>query len=188
MFFESALGSLLRPIRAGESHLVSNDPRLPAPRVFKVSSPSFAAGGMMPRRSAASGIGDNVSPSLQWTEVPPAAEELVLIVQDPDAPLPRPITHLIAFGLDPTAAGVGEGMLESGRIGPIHLGRGSFGRIGYQGPRPVAGHGPHRYVFQMFALGKRLDFDTPPDLAAIVSALTGSVLARGQLTGRYERP
>jgi Raf kinase inhibitor-like YbhB/YbcL family protein len=188
MSFESALGTLLRPVRAGDSHLVSNDPRLAASRAFMLSSPAFTEGGMMPRRSAAIGIGDNVSPSLQWTGVPSGAEELALIVQDPDAPLPRPVTHLIAFGLDPKAGGAGEGMFESGRMGAIRLGRGFFGRIGYQGPRPVAGHGPHRYVFQMFALAKQLDFESPPDLPAIVAAMAGAVLARGQLAGRYERP
>ena len=103
MSLKSALGSLMRPIRAGESHLVWNDPRLAAPRLFALSSPAFADGGMMPRRSAGSGVGDDLSPPLDWTGVPRGAEELVLIVQDPDAPLPRPVTHLIAYGGDPTA-------------------------------------------------------------------------------------
>ena len=188
MSLESALGSLMRPVRAGESHLVWNDPRLAAPRLFALSSPVFADGRMMPKRSAGGGVGDNLSPPLDWTGVPRGAEELVLIVQDPDAPLPRPITHLIAYGVDPTAGGVEEGAFEAGRAGPIRFGRGSFGRIGYQGPRPVAGHGPHRYVFQMFALARLIHFDSPPDLAAVVAAMEGAALARGQLTGRYERP
>jgi hypothetical protein len=173
----------MRPVRAGESHLVWNDPRLAAPRLFALSSPAFADGRMMPKRSAGSGVGDNLSPPLDWTGVPRGAEELVLIVQDPDAPLPRPITHLIAYAVDPTAGGVEEAALEPGRAGLIR-----FGRIGYQGPRPVAGHGPHRYVFQMFALARLIHFDSPPDLEAVVAAMEGVALARGQLTGRYERP
>jgi hypothetical protein len=142
---------------------------------------------MMPTRCAGPGIGDNLSPALRWAGVSREAAELALVVQDPDAPLPRPITHLIAFGLDPHAGGVLDGALGARHGAEVQLGRGSFGRIGYQGPRPVAGHGPHRYVFQMFALRKPLRFDSAPDLAAIADAMAGSVLARASLIGRYER-
>jgi Raf kinase inhibitor-like YbhB/YbcL family protein len=188
MSIESALGRLLRPVRAGDRRLVWNDPRLDAPATQRLSSPAFGEGGPMPPRSAGAGVGDNVSPALEWMGVPAGAAELAIIVQDPDAPLPRPITHLIAYGVDPCSHGAPEGAFEDGRTGSIRLGRGSFGRVGYQGPRPVAGHGPHRYVFQMVALAKPLEFDSSPDLAAIAAAMAGFVLARGRLTGRYQRP
>jgi phosphatidylethanolamine-binding protein (PEBP) family uncharacterized protein len=110
-----------------------------------------------------------------------------VIVQDPAVPLPRRVTHLVVYGVDPGAGGVPEGAFNPENDGAFHFGRGSFGRIGYQGRRPTAGHGPYRYVFQMFALGKRLSFDLRPDLAAL-AAMAGSVLARGRLVGRYERP
>ncbi len=183
--FESAVGHFLRPLRAGDRHLLQNDPRLAAPP-FALSSPDFEDGGMMPTRFAGAGIGDNTSPALEWAGVPAEAAELALVVQDPDAPLPRPITHLIAYGLDPKAGHVPHGAFAA-RACPFQLGRGSFGRVGYQGPRPVPGHGPHRYVFQMFALGKPLKFESPPDLAALAEAMAGSVIGRGRLTGRYER-
>ena len=188
MSLESAIGGLLRSVRTGERRLIQNDPRLDARRVIALSSPSFADGAMMPMRCAASGVGDNLSPALRWDGAPRNAVDLALIVQDADVPLPRPATHLVAYSLDPGAGGVPEGAFNAGNGGAFHFGRGSFGRIGYQGPRPIAGHGPHRYVFQVFALGKRLRFDSPPDLTALAAAMAGSVLARGQLVGRYERP
>jgi Raf kinase inhibitor-like YbhB/YbcL family protein len=188
MSLESSLGRLLRPVRAGDRHLLQNDPRLDARSSFDLSSPDFSDGGMMPRQCAGAGVGDIVSPAIRWTGVPPAAVELGLVIQDPDAPLPRLVTHLIAFGIDPGVGGAAEGAFEAGDGSEFHFGRGSFGRIGYQGPRPVAGHGPHRYFFQVFALGKPLRFDAPPDLAALAAAMAGSVLARARLTGRYERP
>ena len=40
----------------------------------------------------------------------------------------------------------------------------------------------------MFALARLIHFDSPPDLAAVVAAMEGAALARGQLTERYERP
>ena len=81
---------------------------------------------MMPTLCAGPGIGDNLSPALRWAGVPRETTELALVVQDPDAPLPWPIAHLIAFGLDPHAGGVPEGALGA-RHGPeVQLGRGSF--------------------------------------------------------------
>ena len=70
--------------------------------------------------------------------------------------------------------------------------RGSIGR-GYRGPEPIKGHGPHRYVFQLFALavpltatasGKPLESAKP---RAVLAAVPGPVLARGRIDGIYER-
>jgi phosphatidylethanolamine-binding protein (PEBP) family uncharacterized protein len=64
---------------------------------------------------------------------------------------------------------------------------------GYLGPEPIKGHGPHRYVFQIFALpaaitsaagGATLDTAKP---RAVLAAVSGPVLARGRLDGRYTR-
>ena len=188
MTVESAVGSLLRNVRAGERRLAWNDGRLASRLTFSLTSPAFADGDLMPARYAGKEIGENISPPVQWTGVPFGAADMALIVQDPDAPLPRPVTHLIAYGLDPISGGEREGAFDADKDGLILLGRGSFGRVGYQGPRPVSGHGPHRYVFQMFALSHRLEFDRRPDIEAIVSAMAGRVLARGRLIGRFERP
>jgi hypothetical protein len=63
---------------------------------------------------------------------------------------------------------------------------------GYLGPEPIKGHGPHRYPFQLFALATAVAADdgaaaeraTP---RALLPAVSGPVLARGRLTGVYER-
>ncbi len=47
---------------------------------------------MMPRRCAGAGVGDNVFPAIRWTGVPSVAVGLGLVIQNPDAPLPRPVT------------------------------------------------------------------------------------------------
>ena len=65
-------------------------------------------------------------------------------------------------------------------------------------PAPIKGHGPHRYIFQLFALEGPLGSlgispdaaATPPDRArprAVLSAVTSPVLGRGRLTGVFER-
>jgi Raf kinase inhibitor-like YbhB/YbcL family protein len=181
------IGRLLRGVRAGDDKLACNHPALQsAPATIDLRSDTFATGGMIPPRCAGTGVGDNISPQLAWQGVPPASAELVLIMQDPDAPLPRPVAHLIAYGIDPKRASFAEGALSPGATG-VRLGQGTFGKPGYQGPRPVPGHGPHRYIFQVIATTPALNFDVPPRLDAVLAALRGNVLAWGQLVGRYER-
>ena len=62
-----------------------------------------------------------------------------------------------------------------------------FGRKGYGGPCPPAGHGTHRYYFTVYAVdAPALDVrgDSRDDLEA---ALKDHALAKAQLMGRYER-
>jgi Raf kinase inhibitor-like YbhB/YbcL family protein len=139
------------------------------------------------RRCADAGAGENISPPLAWSNVPLGTAELVLVVQDPDAPLPRPVVHVIATRIPPDRAGLAEGALAPQAGQTIGFGRGSFGRIGYAGPRPPRGHGAHRYIFQIFALATPPTGAGPLGLGALVSAMFGSVLVRGRLTGLFER-
>ncbi len=180
---KNLIGVLLKKVRAGDRHLAMRDPRVrDAPCSIHLSSPEFGDWAMMPKRFTQEG--ENLSPPLRWENLPDGVAELALVVQDPDAPLPDPVTHLIAYGIDP------EGDIEPGglnRGGLYALGKGSFGRIGYAGPRPIRSHGRHRYVFQLFALDAALGLDGTPDLKTLMAAMDGHVLARGELTGWYER-
>jgi phosphatidylethanolamine-binding protein (PEBP) family uncharacterized protein len=68
--------------------------------------------------------------------------------------------------------------------------RSGMGR-GYLGPEPIKGHGPHHYVFQVFALGAPAVGDAAWAASArpraLLATVTGPVLGRGKLTGVYER-
>jgi Raf kinase inhibitor-like YbhB/YbcL family protein len=179
------LGRLLGNRRAGESKLAWNQPGLSGPGTITLTSPAFTDGSEMPVSSAGNGVGANISPPLAWHGIPALAAELVLIIEDPDAPLPRPVVHLALAGIAPQLGGFAEGELNEG--GPHGNGRGSFNRTGYGGPRPVPGHGRHHYVFQLYALSRRLDLPSGAKPSSIVSAINGTVLARGRLDGTYER-
>jgi hypothetical protein len=106
------IGKALRGIRAGDKHLACHDPALSTvPVRIRLTSSAFEDGRAIPIRYAGEGAGENISPPLSWSGVPEDAAELVLIMQDPDAPLPRPVVHLIATGIPPSSGGLAEGAL-----------------------------------------------------------------------------
>ncbi len=185
---ERMIGHWLWRVRAGDRSLACNDPRISsAPETMSLTSPAFNENGPMPRLYAGQGVGDNISPPLEWSNVPLGTKELVLIMQDPDAPLPRPVVHLIVIGIPSDLQGVPEGSLKPETNPPFRFGRGFRGHIGYAGPRPVRGHGPHRYVFQIFAARQQLDLPEKADLETVIAQMADVLLARGKLTGIYER-
>lgn len=188
------LGRLLINRRAGETHTAWNLPNLQGPEQLTLTSQNFADGETMPRAHVAKYVGgDDLSPHLAWTPLPPGTAQLLLVVEDIDVPMGRPAVHCLAL-IDPAAAGhLDPGALAARQPGPgVRVLRSTIGR-GYHGPAPVKGHGPHHYVFQLFALSTPLGDSTadatPVDRArprALLPAVTGPVLARGRLTGVFE--
>jgi phosphatidylethanolamine-binding protein (PEBP) family uncharacterized protein len=61
-----------------------------------------------------------------------------------------------------------------------------LGKHGYSGPRPIPGHGAHRYRFHVLALDRQVPEDAT-SVKAVLTAASGHALARGNLTGTYER-
>jgi Raf kinase inhibitor-like YbhB/YbcL family protein len=186
-----SLAHALRNVRSGEKHLALNAPGLnaaglTAPGVVELSSPDFEAEGYLPQLHAGKGVGSDISPALRWSGVPEATRALVLIIEDVDVPLPRPIVHLAAE-LSAELREVPQSGLNASTTAPgVVLHRGALGS-GYSGPRPIPGHGPHRYVFELFALDSPLALPVPASQGRIRTALAGHVIARGRLDGLYVR-
>jgi len=179
---------LLRNVRAGEKSLVWYHPSIAtAPASIVLSSPSFGAGHPIPPKHAGKGVGDNISPALSWTGVPSESEELALVFEDRDAPLPHPFVHVIVVGIPAETSSLNEAALSMVPPAQGMLGRNSFRRQAYAGPRALPGHGPHYYAFQLLALRRKLTFERPPDRKTLLAALEGAVIARGRLDGTFER-
>jgi phosphatidylethanolamine-binding protein (PEBP) family uncharacterized protein len=179
------IGKLLRNVRAGEHRSPFAGAGFAAPYDITVTSTAFGDGSAMPAPSAGKGVGDNTSPQLSWTGLPRATRQLVLIIDDIDVPLPRPLLHTVAV-IEPGVAHVDSGALQPGTEG-IRFIPGSLGHRGYAGPRPIPGHGPHRYRFHVFALSEPIP-DHVSTAKALLKQMPGHVLARGVVTGTYERP
>ncbi|WP_405584686.1 YbhB/YbcL family Raf kinase inhibitor-like protein [Streptomyces sp. NBC_01190] len=189
----SPLGRLLRNRRAGEARAAWNLPHFQGPDLLTVTSDQFADGGPIPLEHCAKPIGGrNLSPHLAWSPPPAGAAQLLLVVEDIDVPMARPAAHCVAL-IDPALTHLDSGALAAGQpAAGVRVLRSTIGR-GYQGPAPIKGHGPHHYTFQLFALadalgaapGRAAPERTRP--RALLSSLTAPVLARGRLTGTFER-
>ncbi|MEY9849120.1 YbhB/YbcL family Raf kinase inhibitor-like protein [Streptacidiphilus sp. MAP5-3] len=181
------LGVALRNRRAGQHTLVWARPDLQAPENFTLTSPAFEHGAPIPEAYRGRMFGANVSPALEWTQPPAGTVELVLIAQDPDVPMGKPATHALALGIDPSLKGIPDNALAHPSPVPgIRHGKGALGRRGWAGPMPVRSHGPHAYVFQLFAVDRALELSDGFGLDDVLAALAGHVLGRARLDGTYE--
>lgn len=145
---------------------------------FTLESDAFEHAQPIPARYTCDG--DDLSPQLRWTEVPGDARSLALAVEDPDAPS-GVFIHWVAWGMDPGTGGLDEGE------GAPDEGRNDFGTLGYRGPCPPPGHGPHRYVFRAYALDGDLDLVQGASRGDLEQAIAGRVLATAELVGTYQR-
>lgn len=184
------IGESLRPLRSGTAKLAGNDARLATRTTIDVRSPDFASGAMMPPQYRGF---DGIFPPLAWSNVPPQAKELVLIVEDVDVPFPAPLVHAIAYAISPAKTSFAAGEIPKLGIGTspgsasAQLGKSAGIAPGFLPVTPIPGHGPHRYVFQLFALDANLTrFAHPPTKKELLAAMAGHVIARGATVGLAE--
>jgi Raf kinase inhibitor-like YbhB/YbcL family protein len=177
------LGKALKSVRAGHGKLtiarVGGEDLLNKGG-FRLTSPAFRDGEALDPSFTADEE-DEVAPPLEWTAPPADAQELVLIVEDPDAPTPEPFCHWLVWGLRAQ-----QGKLLEGET-PPRVGKNSFRNSEWLLPDPPTGHGSHDYVFQLFALDSGVPLLPGAGRSELVEAMEGHVVAAAILTGTYER-
>ncbi|MEV1329341.1 YbhB/YbcL family Raf kinase inhibitor-like protein [Micromonospora costi] len=143
-------------------------------------STAFNDHDMLPARFSREG--GNISPPLEWTEVPDSATELVLLVEDPDAGR-APFLHWLVTGIRPFPGGVAEGTVPKG----AQEWPNGFGEVGWGGPQPPRGDDPHRYFFRLYALDRPLELPDAPQATDVHQAVAGHEFASGTMVGLYSR-
>jgi len=187
-----AVGEALGDIRAGLANTTFNAIDLrQGMGAITLSSLAFADHAPIPEKYTADGSGR--SPPLHWSGVPSAATEIALIVEDADSPTPQPLVHAIVHTLptyDENDGALAEGVLSAvdGDQPLVPMGRNSLMQARWLPPDPPPGHGVHRYVFQVFALGPGDQLPDTPGRDGLRKALLERGLASGCLVGTYERP
>jgi len=130
----------MRGVHAGEEKLIWNQPAVrSAPETIVLSSSAFQDGSAMPTRFAARSIGENQSAPSEWSNLPNGTAEIVLVMEDPDAPLPFTSMHLVVTGISPRINGLPAGSLNGDAQSSLfRLGKGLMGRQGYSNATSVS--------------------------------------------------
>ena len=125
--------------------------------------------------------GGNQSPALSWDEPPAGTKSLALVMDDPDAPSGI-FRHWGAYNISATVRSIPAG----GAIGKQAAN--GFGNSRYGGPCPPKGHGPHRYLFKLYALDvERLAVPLDAKVEQVEAEAQKHQLGLAELTGTYER-
>ena len=160
----------------------------PAPDIFNlsedesamnISSPAFTDNAAIPSKYTCDG--EDINPELEISDVPEKAKSLVLIADDPDAPVGLWI-HWLIWNIDPKTTSIEENSVPDG----AQEGTTSFGKTGYGGPCPPDKE--HRYFFKLYALDTTLSLDSNETKDELESAMEGHIIDQTELVGLYDRP
>ena len=182
-----AVAAASAPAWAGT--LAFDDPGLAADTPLTVSVASVAPGGPYPNNYTSGGR--NISPPVSWTAGPAATRSYVLIMQDPDAPGLQAAVHWLLYNVPPSFTALPRYLRnEAEPSKPLGSAQGPnfHGSFGYSGPRPPVGDPPHHYHLQVFALDRVLKVKAGSALPDVERAMSGHVLARGELVTVYAAP
>lgn len=158
-------------------------PANPGETAMKLTSSAFSDRDTIPRRYTCDG--EDLSPPLAWSGVPPGAQSLLIACEDPDAPH-GVFTHWVAFNLSPDLTSLQEGSGSSN--GHLQQAVNDFRRIGYNGPCPPRGDRPHTYHFILLALDRQLPgISRSANGAQVLANARPHAVAKAELVGLYGR-
>ena len=164
-------------------------PELPS---FTLTSKSITDGQPLDNAQV-SGIfgagGEDVSPQLSWSGFPEETRSFAVTVYDPDAPTASGFWHWAVANLPATVtdlrAGIGDGSLLPGEALTLVN---DAGLRRFLGAAPPAGHGPHRYIVAVHAVGvEKLELTEDASPAFLGFNLFMNAIARATIHGTYEQ-
>jgi Raf kinase inhibitor-like YbhB/YbcL family protein len=147
-------------------------------KIMKLTSPAFGNNQLIPAKYTCDG--QDINPPLQISEIPEGAKSLVLIVDDPDAPMGT-WDHWIVWNIDPSISLIEENTVPKGAIEGLN----DFGKTSYGGPCPPSG--THHYYFKLYALDRTLELDSSVKKKEVEKAMAGAILDQVELIGLYQR-
>jgi Raf kinase inhibitor-like YbhB/YbcL family protein len=152
---------------------------------FTLTSNDMTDGGPLP--DAQVQAKGNISPHLRWSGAPEGTRSYAVTCFDPDAPTGSGFWHWTVANIPADVTELLEGASPAALPRGAVEGRTDFGAPGYGGAAPPPGHGPHHYVFTVFAVDvPHLDV-TPENSGAVFGFnLHFHTLAKASLTAIYE--
>jgi len=157
---------------------------------FNLTSSAFSDGKAIPAQYANTGVsgGKNISPPLSWAKLPPETQSFALACVDRH-PVANNWVHWLVINIPKATATLAEGASHTGNLPSGTKGlQNSFGKVGWGGPQPPSGTGPHHYEFLLYALSvDSLNLGDNTTLPAFNKAVEGKVIATAKLVGTFER-
>jgi Raf kinase inhibitor-like YbhB/YbcL family protein len=152
---------------------------------FTLTSTDLTDGGALGQDQVYSG--GNRSPQLSWSGAPEGTKSYAVTCYDPDAPTGSGFWHWTVANIPADVTSLTAGASSAGLPAGAVEGRTDFGAPGFGGAAPPAGHGPHRYIFTVFAVDTDALEVTPDNSGAVFGFnLHFHTLARASITGIYE--
>ena len=145
---------------------------------MEIKSEAFNNGDRIPKKYTCEG--PNISPPLQFSNIPEGTKSLVLMIEDPDAEA-KPWVHWMVFNIPPDAKGFEEDSIATGARQGLCNGN----TLGYEGPCPPENE--HTYVFKLYAVDKMLPANPTPDRKKVLEQIQGHTIVEAVLEGRYEK-
>jgi len=146
-----------------------------------VTSSAFKNNGPIPSQYTCEG--QQESPPVSWSALPPQTRSVAIIVDDPDAP-GGTYEHLVRYNLPPTERTL-PSQPAKGTIGQGAAGLNSNQETGWAPICPPSG--THHYRFTVFGLDTMLQLPARVTSRNLEQAMHGHVVARGELVGTYQK-
>ena len=133
----------------------------------------------------------NTSPQLRWEGFPAETKSFAVTCYDPDAPTGSGFWHWVLYDVPADVTelptGAASGSMDGLPKGATHV-RNDYGSKDFGGAAPPEGHGDHRYVFAVHALGAdHLDINSDVAPAIVGFMTTFNTLARAVMIPVYGR-
>jgi Raf kinase inhibitor-like YbhB/YbcL family protein len=159
---------------------------------FMLRAPDLTSRGRIAISHVYNGMGctgQNISPTLEWSNVPAGTKSFAITAYDPDAPTGSGWWHWVMYNIPASTTSLAAGA-GNGRNAPRGSTQGTtdFGSRGYGGPCPPPGDAPHHYKFTVFALKvDKLDLPGNATAAYVGFNLNANKLATASVTALYGR-
>ncbi len=135
--------------------------------------------------------GQDTSPQVSWSAGPDGTQTYVVTVFDPDAPTASGFWHWSVANIPADVTSLPEGACTGDDVSGLPEGavalRNDAGFKGFVGAAPPEGHGSHRYILAVHAVGGEIPVEDDSSCAFVGFTLFGKGLARGTVTGLFAR-
>jgi Raf kinase inhibitor-like YbhB/YbcL family protein len=147
-------------------------------RFMKIFSPDFRD--MQPLTISCGYHFDNISPTLQVSDLPTNTKSLALIVYDPDAP-GGSFIHWLAWNIPSDVDSIKSNVLPDG----VLQGKNDFGNNRYDGPAPPSG--THRYIFTIYSIDTKLTLSESSTIDEIKEQINNHMISESRIIGLYSK-